>query len=373
MTLQEKVKTVAAIGACTTLGLLGASVAQAEVNVVFGTYMPATATLSAEAVIPWLDRVEELGGGEITTQFVGGGTVVTAKNNLFAAHDGLVDGATIAALYFPNELPVSNLFINMGSSIDNPLAASAALTETFAFDCPACDAEMERWNLHSLGAFVSPPYDLLCTKEVRSLADMKNLRVRASGHAVPLAAAMGATAANFTVPELYEALQRNQVDCTFGSVGWLTSYSLGDSAKFDIDIPGGSIVNPTLIDVRADLWETLTAKQRTALIEAAPIAVAGSTFGYLAQEQATLADPLSGITVIKPDADVLDALRAQSKLDIANAIATAQAKGVTTAPEIAEKFLANYAKWKGILKGDETREQFAELLADKIYSRMPVE
>jgi len=363
----------AALGLASSLGLAGAAAAETPVNIVFGTYMPPDATLNANGIIPWLDAVTEASDGSITTQFVGGGAVVTSKNNLFAVKDGLVDGAFVSALYFPNELPVSNLFVNMGSGLQDPLAASAALTETFEFECPACTVEMAEWNIRSLGSWVSPPYDMLCTKEVRTLDDMKGLRVRASGHAVALSGAIGATSANFTVPELYEALQRGQVDCTFGSVGWLTSYSLGDSAKFDIDLNGGGIVNPSLIDVRADLWAEMTPQQRQILIDAAPIGVAGAVFGYIEQERATLADTDAGITVVAPDSGVVKALQDQVGLDVDKAVEAAKSKGVESAPEIAAAFLANYEKWQGILTGDETREEYAEVLAEKIYSRMSAE
>lgn len=360
----------AILGVLAPIGLAQMASAEDTLNIVFGTYLPPDDSLAEHGIIPWLNKVTETSDGNIATQFIGGGAVVNAKDNLFALKNGLVDATAVTALYFTNELPVSNLFVNMGGGMQNPLAATAALTETFAFNCPACDAEMEKWNVMSLGAWVSPPYDLLCTKEVKNMDDMKGLRVRASGHAVSLSSAIGATTTNFTTSELYEALQRGQVDCSFGSVGWMTTYSLSDSAKFDIDLNAGGVVNPTLIGVRADLWKQISPAQRKILLESAPLGIAGAVFGYIEQEEETLADAKRGITVVTPDADVVSALATQVDADVSKAVELAKSKGVDSAAEIAETFLASYEKWKGKLDGNETREEYAQILSEEIYSRM---
>ena len=347
--------------------------ALAETNIIFGNYSGPESTLNAEGIIPWLDAVKEASGGDLATQFVGGGALVKTKTGLFAIKDGLVDGLFLPALYYPAELPVSNLFVKLGAVMTDPMVSAAALSETVAFDCPACDEEFAQWNIKSLGSWVSPPYDLMCTKPVDTLEGMNGLRIRASGHAVTLAGALGATAANFTITETYEALQRNQVDCSLGNAGWLTTYSLGEAAKFVVDVNAGAVASPTVIGLRADLWSELTTEQRQLFIDKAPIAISGVVFGYSEQEAATLADEAGGYTVLTPEAAVTDALAAQAAIDAETAASKAIEAGVTSAPEIVEAFLANYKKWEGLISGDETREEYAALLAREIYDRMSAE
>ena len=131
---------------------------------------------------------------------------------------GLVDGALVAAIYQPSELPVSSLLVNIGAQMTDTLASTGALTEALMLGCPECRAELEAYNVQTLGSWAMPSYSLLCREPVQSLADAQGLRIRSSGHMVTLAQAIGATPINLTITETFEALQRNQADCTFGSI-----------------------------------------------------------------------------------------------------------------------------------------------------------
>ena len=77
--------------------------------------------------------------------------------------------------------------------------------------------------------------------------------------------------------------------------------------------------------------------------------------------------------MLTPEAAVTDALAAQAAIDAETAASKAIEAGVTSAPEIVEAFLANYKKWEGLISGDETREEYAALLAREIYDRMSAE
>src|SRR3546814_2387778 len=79
-----------------------------------------------------------------------------------------------------------------------------------------------------LSAVSATPYHLLCTKAVKSLADLKGLKVRAASSSAALVQALGATPVNVAVTEIYEALQRGQVDCTLGPIPHLKNYALAD-------------------------------------------------------------------------------------------------------------------------------------------------
>ena len=355
------------------MAALGTGDAHAQVNFVFGNYSPPAATLNAKGIIPWLEEIEKRSGGAINTEFIGGGSVVTTKTGLTAMRDGLVDGAFLSTIYLPAETPVTSIFVDLGANLSNTMAASGALIETMMFDCAACLDEMKAWNVQPLGSWSTPGYDLLCTKEVKNLKDLKGLRIRASGHTVPLVDALGATPANLTMTEVYEALQRNQVECTFGSAGWLESYSLGESAKYVLDLDAGGVPSPVLIDVRRDLWEGLTEDQKKIFVDTAPIAVAGATWGYLDEESRALGLSEKGYKLVQPDNDVPEAIAVQAEKDTAAAIEKAKAKGVDDAQEIANVFLANYERWVELTKGIESRDAYAALLSKEIYSRYPMD
>ncbi len=71
----------------------------AQTSILYANYSAPTATLNAHGIIPFLELAEELSEGTLSTQFVGGGSVVTTRTTLFAMRDGLVDGVFLGSLY----------------------------------------------------------------------------------------------------------------------------------------------------------------------------------------------------------------------------------------------------------------------------------
>lgn len=353
--------------------LLGAGSAQAETTFVFGDTATPAEPRPAKGTLPWLSALSEASGGQIKTEFLGGGAVVTSKNSMAAMRDGLIDGAFVSSVYFPAETPTMSLFINIGASMRDPLASTAALSELLLLDCPECVTELKAWNIHTLGAWVMPSYALLCKPEVRGLADVKGKRVRASGHTVSLANAIGAVPTNMTYTEVYEAMQRNQVDCTFGSIVWLESLSLGDLAKHVVKVDAGAISTPSAYNIREDLWQSLSTDERRAFIDTVPIAVAGAAFSYVDEQNRVLGETDRGYQVIDPDAEMKAALETQATTDMAAAVEKAKAAGVTNAQDILDRYLKLYAKWQGLTAGMTSADQLEPVLKSEIYDHVKLD
>ncbi len=348
--------------------------ANAQDNIVYGNYSPPTQTLNKHGILPFLEAVEAASGGSLATTFVGGGSLVGSKTGLFGMRDGLVDGIMLAALYYPTELPEFALYVNMGAAYQNTLAASGALTEMAMLEtCSDCTAELESWNVHSLGGWSTTAYDLLCVEPYATLAELEGKRIRGSGHTIPLISALGAVAANTTVTEVYEAMQRGQVDCSFGSASWLESYSIGDSAKYVIDVNAGGVAHSALINIREDLWQSFSTEQRQALVDSAAIGVAGATWGYINDGNSALATEGRNYQLIAPGADVASALAVATEAGIVNAVQIATDAGIENAEEKAANFMALYEKWIGLTAGIETEAAYVDLLNAEVYSKVSVE
>lgn len=360
------------VAAALTIGV-SATGTMAE-NIVYGTYSGPANTLNKKGIGPFLERVQDQSGGEIKTDFIMGGSLVTAKTGLFGMRDGLVDGIMLASLYYPTELPEAGLYINMGAVLKDTRAAAAALTEMMMLEtCPDCTAEMDEWNIHTLGSWSTPAYDLLCIEPLDTLDKLNGKRIRGSGHTVPLIQALGAVAANATVTEIYEAMQRGQVDCTFGSASWLETYSIGDSAKYVIDVKAGGIATQSMLNIREDLWQTFSKEHRQLLLDNAAEAVAGATLGYLDDETSALATEGRGYQVMVPESDVLNALAKEAEAGVAQAVEIATGRGVANAQAKADAFLASYARWEGLLADVHDKDAFVKLLNAEVYSKVSVD
>jgi len=349
---------------------IAVGVAHADVNYMYGDSGAPSEPRPAKATIPWLEAIKEKSGGDIQTQFFGGGAVVTAKNSLMAMRDGLIDGAFVSSIYFPAETPVMSLFVNLGSVLVDPVVSAAAITEMTVLDCADCKADLEKWNVFTFGAWVLPSYNLVCKKPLTTLDEMKGLRVRASGHTVTMANALGMVPVNVTYTEVYEALQRNQVDCTFGSSVWLESLSIGDVAKNVINVQAGGVPAPSTYNIRKDLWESLTPAQRQIFIDTAPQVIAAGAFSYLEEEARILNEPGKGYQFLEPDQAVRAAMKAQAEKDGLAAVEKAKKAGVANAQAIYEMLLEKYAKWAKIRESVSTPAELVPHLKREIFDHM---
>lgn len=349
---------------------LGSVQAQAGTTYVYGDFASPSEPRTEGSLKPWLKELTEKSNGDIKTEYLGGGAVVTVRNGMQALDDGLVDGAFVATIYLPSESPVNSLFINTGAQLTDTLASTGALTETLLLGCPECRGEMEKSNVKTLGSWAMPSYSLLCKQPIQSLADAKGLRIRASGHMVTLAQAIGATPVNLTISDVFEALQRNQVDCSFGSIVWMDSLSLGDVIKNVVRANAGSVATPSMFNIRKDMWDSLSKEDKAVFLDTVPHAVAMNAFAYIDADERVMKE---GYTDITPDADLLKAIRDQADADIPGAVKVAQDAGVADAQQIVDTFMVTYKKWEDLTRDIETPEAFEDLLRKEIYSKLPAD
>src|SRR5690606_22159095 len=97
----------------------------------------------------------------------------------------------------PTALPNSVVISDMMPYGHDPIAVAGASLQTQLLDCPQCQKDFTDNNLVFLGGHVPTPYRLLCSSDVKSLADIKGLRMRGgSGAMARIAEALGGTPVN---------------------------------------------------------------------------------------------------------------------------------------------------------------------------------
>lgn len=355
-----------------TLGLVFAStlataVSAENVHIAYGAYSSPTSTLVGQGIIPFIDEAERLSDGSLTFELLSGGAVVGTQTSLSGMRDGLVDGALISSINYPSELPQQNITSNLAPGIAaDTRAVAAATTEMSVLKCPRCREELEKWNVKYLGGYGVSSYSLLCSEPVSKLDDLQGLRVRATGNFGTLATALGMVPVNMTITETYEALQRGQVDCTLGSPGWLTTFSMGDVANNVLLMGMGTAFAGPLLNVSLDKWDVLDDAQKDALKRAAAHGTISSAAAYEAADDVVLANAeASGYTVVEAGSDiraVLDQFSADTRDAV---VAQAEERGLPDAAETVDTFLELLDKWKAIVSeaGDNN-----EAISERLYN-----
>ena len=295
--------------------------------------------------------------------------------------DGVADIGFVLPPYFPAEYAESNLAANLtmlattGRQVDSPGAAMAGAMSEYIFNCPDCLAEYKKQNQVYLGTGSSPTYIMLCTKEVRTLEDLKGKKYRSG------AANFGRWAEHFggvkvSIPgnDIYEAMGQGVVDCAMLSATELTNLSLFDITKFVTRrIPGGVFAGIATNNFNVDVWQGLSTKERQVVLRASAKMQADLTWKYYSEAQKNLdASPGKGIEVIEPTAEIM----AESDKFVKGDLAVIEKQfttdyGVSNAAAKIEQVTKLVEKWK-TLTADiaDDPKALEKLYWDEVFSKI---
>ncbi|MEX0923697.1 MAG: C4-dicarboxylate TRAP transporter substrate-binding protein [Rhodovibrionaceae bacterium] len=342
-------------------------------SIQYSSYAPESHLINTGGIVPFIELVERDTGGSLDIEFRPGGVLSNARTTLSAVSSGAVDGGFIVGVYTPQELPMNNTLSDLGLSSFDPRVLTGAINEMALLDCETCLEEWEQHNVVPFGAISTTPYLLLCNGEYNTLADLRGKKVRAPSTSVPLAQALSMTPVNIASTEIYEALQRNQVDCSFGSLSHIKNYSLWDVLESVVALPVGSTFGHQMLTFNADVWEGLTPEQKAAMRKHAPHALRGVLEAYTKGDETSKQEVIEkGIAWIEPTQEMLDVVAAQQAEEASRMVEMAESRGIPGAQKEIAVFMQKIDKWTNLVSEEGySWEDYEDDLAAEIYSRLP--
>lgn len=339
----------------------------------YGNYLPPTHATNRFALEPLFEKVAEETDNKVRIRLHPGGSLVSGKETLEAIRSGLIDGGFVVSLYVANAIPLNTALSDLALLATDPVSVIGALNETVLLDCQECLDEYLEHNLVYLGSYATTPYKLMCKEPIEDLDDIKGRKMRAAGDVYGRwAAAMGGVPVTIENSEAYEAMERGQLDCVIGSVAWLQTLSLWDTAKHVVDLPMGAYFGGAMLAFNKSTWDSLDDQAKSAIVENTPAALARLALGYVEDDETVLAQASEqGVGVSEPPVDLISLLADYQKSEIDNAIAKAEERGADNPAPVVDAFLANLEKWKGIAAevGDDVA-LLEEALQREIYSKI---
>lgn len=158
----------------------------------------------------WMEHVTKASGGRIAFRPYWSGALLSSDMSMVEIRHGLADIGLITPIYArggAHMLRAQSGFYGGVRDIADQVAVYDCLTRKF----PAFGAELQ--GLHVLavqgGNF---PGVLTRTKPVRTLADLKGLRLRAQSDAIDVLRDLGADPVNMPMGEVYSALAKGVID-----------------------------------------------------------------------------------------------------------------------------------------------------------------
>ena len=357
--------------------LLSASPASAQSEPVFASWTPPMEYQNRVTMPAVFGAIEK--GTQVKWKLVAGGQLADGRGIFNGVRDGLMQaGGPAIATYQPNLVP--SLYAIYSTNIlghNDVVATTGAALETFYLNCPSCLEEFKKLNSVPLSGWTSSAYMLACREPVKSLADLKGKRVRATGGAAEFIKHLGGVPVGATLVEAVGLLQRGGLDCQYGIHDWLRTFGYADFAKHLTDHPLG-LTGPAIgFMLNRDFWNKLTPDQKKLYMQQAVWMSANQAVGnFIKSNEAGLQQVIKekGVQLVKVDAKEWDdAGVAFKKLERQTNIDQATTFGVKDAGKIIDSYENAVKRWRNLSKEVGTDEAKVQALYEKeIFSKIDI-
>lgn len=338
----------------------------------FGTYVSPTSTTFRAGSEPLLQRLEEQSNGEMTWEAFTGGAMGGPKELLGNAGSGVLDASGVVDIYVKASLPHSSLVSGMLIVGEDPAAMAGAMNEFQLLKCPACLEDHEKNNVVAMGFSSTGTYHLICKDEVHTMDQLRGKKVRAVGGMGRAMQSLGATAVSITTAEMYEAMQRGQMDCATGSAAWLDTYNLKDFSRSIVSDSLGSYFGIMSWVMNKDVWDEIGEANQQIIKDNMAGLVADIVWAYGPEGEEALKNLEAAGGAVYSFDDALKAEIARLRAEeYETTIGVGKESGIENAEELVRTFEKLVDKWNGIMAevGDD-KAAYIEALQREVYDRI---
>lgn len=238
----------------------GAAAVAEPIKLTYSVFFPPM-HIQAKTAMDWAAEVAQRSAGRIQITVHAGGTLTKADQCWQGVLNGMSDLGMSCFAYTPGRFPLME-------AIDLPLGWPDGLTATRVATALAAKynpAEIQGAKIlyvHGHG-----PGILATKKPVRSLADLKNMKIRGTGLSAGIATALGATAVGMPQPETYDALQKGVVEGTFCPIETLKGWKQGEVVEYVTDTKAIGYTTAMFVAMNQKSWDSLPADLQQLLAE----------------------------------------------------------------------------------------------------------
>jgi TRAP-type C4-dicarboxylate transport system substrate-binding protein len=198
----------------------------------YANFFPAQHFTNIKQFPLWIKEVEQASGGKIKITNYPGQTLLEAPEIYEGVVRGTADLGHGSAAYSRNRFLVTEASELPGIEFGSAAANSIVAWETYKKFNPAEYSDVKVMYLMAVG-----PGFLYTKKPVRSLEDLKGMRIRATGPGADALKAMGAVPVAMTMPEVYESLSKGIIDGQMAPPEVLKAWRQAEVTKYITVIP----------------------------------------------------------------------------------------------------------------------------------------
>lgn len=235
----------------------------ADYNLKMQTYYSPTTAMGAQF---FADQVKKLTDGKVDVQVFTGGELVGSGNILKSVRNGMIDIGHGMGHHF-TERKSGQLESGLPMSWMSPVEADVIYERRGLKKLVGDD--YEKLGVVYLGPTWAAPYTILSKEPIRSLDDMRKMKIRAVGASAKMLTQLGVNVVSMPPEDIYMALTTGQIDgVVYGSPAEYKENKFYEAAPWINVTPLIDPITDTLI-INKKTWEKMPEQIRAAILAAA--------------------------------------------------------------------------------------------------------
>ena len=239
---------IAAVLLCIPAGITDV---QAEtINLTYSIFFPPTHG-QCKAAVAWAEEIQKRTNGAVTITVFPGGTLTKADQ----CYDGVVKGISDIGMscfaYTRGRFPVMES-LDLPHGYPTGMVATRVVNEFYQAMKPAELNDVKLLYIHAHG-----PGLLHTKKPVKTIADLKGMKIRSTGISASVVSALGGVPVAMPQGETYEALQKGVVEGTFTPIETLKGWKQAEVIKYTTECTGIGYTTAMFVVMNLDKWNSL--------------------------------------------------------------------------------------------------------------------
>ncbi|MEO0249446.1 MAG: TRAP transporter substrate-binding protein, partial [candidate division WOR-3 bacterium] len=192
----------------------------------FAGYHPPTHMVST-LMAGYAEEVNKRLKGKVEVAAFPGGTLLSATKMAAGVQTGIADIGFSHCSYSRGRFPVMEI-------MELPLGLPSSWIATHVANDFYNKFKPKEWDNYHVLLFTTSPVNVVQTvsKPVKSLDDLKGMKIRGTGRSGDIVKALGAVPMPIETPDLYEAIRRGVVDGAYLTLETLKGFKTGELLKF---------------------------------------------------------------------------------------------------------------------------------------------
>lgn len=292
----------------------------------------------------WIvQEAERRSGGRIKVEYYWSNSLVPAAQLIDALQKGVADIAFINPAYQPGKMPLLSV-ISIG--VGDVCPSAKALQELMQM--PEVKAELDGLNMRYLGPLTNNSYGVWTkSKQVRTLADLKGLKLRAVGNQANLLHALGGVPVSMPPTDIYQAIEKGTLDGALGNPSFALGYKWDEVTKYYNPISFGGLGQ--FVAINKSSWDKIPPDLQKRIAAIHDMACGAAHEIYQGGGEVLLQEAVAKgkIVVTQPPAQDVAKMQEVTKSKIAAEWVDKMNKRGLPGQKVLDRWLELLAKWHG--------------------------